>query len=91
MLSLTGLRHATAALGVYVLFVVSPIWAYEHQLPDVSHYADGAVGVLAENSLALALITMVAALPWRPGAEPAFSAEPTLRVGGRILTPSPVR
>jgi len=91
MLSLTGLRHATAAVGIYVLFVVSPIWAYEHRLPDVSHYADGAVGVLAENSLALALIAMVAALPWRPGAEPAFNAEPTLRVGNRMLTPSPVR
>ena len=29
-----------------------------------------------ENSFALALIILVAALPWRPGAEPAFYAEP---------------
>ena len=28
-----------------------------------------------ENSLALALIVLVAALPWRPGAEPAFYAD----------------
>ena len=92
MLSLAGLRHASAALGVYVLFVVSPIWAYEHKLPKMSHYADGIWAPLAENSLALALIMMVAAMPWRPGAEPAFSAEPTLRVANRrLLAPSPVR
>ena len=38
----------------------------------MSHYADGLCGVLMENSLALALIVLVATLPWRPGAEPAF-------------------
>lgn len=76
--TLTGLRHAAAALGLYVLFLVSPIWPYEHQLSrGVSHYADGVTGVLAENSLAIALIVLVAALPWRPGAEPAFYTEPT--------------
>jgi hypothetical protein len=74
--TLTGLRHAAAAAGLYVLFLVSPIWPYEHQLQHgVSHYADGLVGVLAENSLAIALIVLVAALPWRPGAEPAFYTE----------------
>lgn len=74
--ALTGFRHAAAAAGLYVLFLVSPIWPYEHQLTQgVSHYADGLVGVLAENSLAIALIVLVAALPWRPGAEPAFYAE----------------
>jgi hypothetical protein len=74
--ALTGFRHAAAAIGLYVLFLVSPIWPYEHQLSQgVSHYADGAVGVLAENSLAIALIILVAALPWRPGAEPAFYPE----------------
>jgi hypothetical protein len=74
--ALTGLRHGTAALGLYVLFLVSPIWPYEHRLTEgVSHYADGVVGVLAENSLAIALIILVAALPWRPGAEPAFYPE----------------
>ncbi|MFC8618269.1 glycosyltransferase 87 family protein [Micromonospora purpureochromogenes] len=70
--TLTGLRHAVAAAGLYLLFLVSPIWPYEHQLPEVSHYQDGLFGALMENSLALALIVLVAALPWRPGAEPAF-------------------
>ncbi len=70
--TLTGLRHAVAAIGLYLLFVISPIWPYEHQLPEVSHYQDGLFGALMENSLAIALIVLVAALPWRPGAEPAF-------------------
>ncbi|MER7459060.1 glycosyltransferase 87 family protein [Micromonospora sp. NPDC126480] len=73
--ALTGLRHGVAAVGLYLLFVVSPIWPYEHQLPEVSHYQDGLFGALMENSLALALIVLVAALPWRPGAEPAFYGE----------------
>jgi hypothetical protein len=72
---LTGFRHAGAAFGLYLLFLVSPIWPYEHQLPEVSHYHDGLFGALMENSLALALIVLVAALPWRPGAEPAFYVE----------------
>ncbi|MCX4387678.1 glycosyltransferase 87 family protein [Micromonospora peucetia] len=73
--TLTGLRHGAAAIGLYLLFLISPIWPYEHQLPEVSHYQDGLFGALMENSLALALILLVAALPWRPGAEPAFYAE----------------
>ncbi|MFG2012909.1 glycosyltransferase 87 family protein [Micromonospora sp. NPDC048868] len=73
--TLTGLRHGVAAVGLYLLFLVSPIWPYEHQLPEVSHYQDGLFGALMENSLALALILLVAALPWRPGAEPAFYAD----------------
>jgi hypothetical protein len=82
---LTGLRHASAAIGLYLLFLISPIWPYEHKFPAVSHYADGLHGALAENSLALALIILVAVLPWRPGAEPAFYAEPGVRVGQRVL------
>jgi alpha-1,2-mannosyltransferase len=70
--AMVGFRHAAAGIGLYVLFLVSPIWPYEHQLPAVSHYADGLVGVLAENSFAIALIVLVAALPWRPGAEPVY-------------------
>ncbi|MFJ6199526.1 glycosyltransferase 87 family protein [Micromonospora sp. NPDC092111] len=70
--TLTGLRHGVAAVGLYLLFLISPIWPYEHKLPEVSHYQDGLLGALLENSLALALIVLVAALPWRPGAEPAF-------------------
>lgn len=70
---LTGVRHAAAAVGLYLLFLTAPIWPYEHQLNQgVSHYSDGLVGVLAENSLALALILLVATLPWRPGAEAVF-------------------
>ena len=78
--ALAGLRYGLSAIGLYVLFVVSPIWPYEHKLAEnVSHYADGLLGALAENSLALALIVLIALLPWRTGAEPAFYAEPALR------------
>jgi hypothetical protein len=73
--ALVGLRHGLAAVGLYLLFLISPIWPYEHQLPEVSHYQDGFFGVLMENSLALAIIVLLAALPWRPGAEPTFYAE----------------
>ncbi|WP_281892071.1 glycosyltransferase 87 family protein [Phytohabitans aurantiacus] len=83
--ALTGLRHGVAAIGLYILFVVSPIWPYEHRLPEVSHYADGLYGALMENSLALAIILLVAALPWRPGAEPAFYADsPALHLTRRV-------
>jgi hypothetical protein len=62
-----------------VLFVVSPVWRYEHKLSEnVSHYADGLVGAFWENSFALAVIILIAALPWRPGADPAFYNEPRL-------------
>ncbi|KXK60502.1 hypothetical protein AWW66_18470 [Micromonospora rosaria] len=81
--ALTGLRHGVAAVVLYLLFLVSPIWPYEHQLPEVSHYQDGLFGALMENSLALALIVLVAALPWRPGAEPAFYTD---RAGRPALT-----
>ncbi|MCI4063356.1 glycosyltransferase 87 family protein [Micromonospora sp. R77] len=79
--TLTGLRHGVAALGLYLLFLISPIWPYEHQLPEVSHYQDGLFGALMENSLAIALIVLVAALPWRPGAEPAFYHDRLTRAG----------
>ncbi|HZN71854.1 MAG TPA: glycosyltransferase 87 family protein [Micromonosporaceae bacterium] len=72
---LAGWRHGCAALGLFALFVISPVWLYEHQYPEVSHYADGLFGALAENSFAIALIALVAALPWRPGADPAFYPE----------------
>ncbi|MFI7606818.1 glycosyltransferase 87 family protein [Micromonospora sp. NPDC049366] len=80
--TLTGLRHGVAALGLYLLFLISPIWPYEHQLPEVSHYQDGLFGALMENSLAVALIVLVAGLPWRPGAEPAFHAD---RMGRAVV------
>ncbi|MEV6374220.1 glycosyltransferase 87 family protein [Micromonospora musae] len=73
--TLTGLRHGVAAIALYLLVLISPIWPYEHQLPEESHYQDGLFGALMENSLALALIVLVAAMPWRPGAEPVFYAD----------------
>jgi hypothetical protein len=72
----TGARHAAAAVAVYALVVVAPQWMYQHTLPQTSHHADGPWGVLMENSLALLLIGLVSALPWRPGAEPAFMPQP---------------
>jgi hypothetical protein len=77
--ALAGLPAALTALGIYVVFVMSPIWRYEHKLQlGVSHYHDGLVGALAENSMALIIIALVTLLPWRPGAEPAFYPEPAL-------------
>jgi alpha-1,2-mannosyltransferase len=70
--SLTGMRHFTAAAGTYLLFLTAPIWWVYHRLPDGSHYDSGLWGVLAENSLAIGVIALIAAMPWRPGAEPAF-------------------
>lgn len=71
--ALAGLPALGAAVGIYLVFVTSPIWRFEHKLAlGVSHYHDGLHGVLAENSLVLIIIALVAMLPWRPGAEPAF-------------------
>jgi hypothetical protein len=81
--AMVGFRHAAAGIALFVLFLVSPIWPYEHQLPAVSHYADGLIGVLAENSFAIALIVLVAALPWRPGAEPVYAVDPLAMQAGR--------
>jgi alpha-1,2-mannosyltransferase len=81
--ALAGLRHISAAVGLYLLIVVSPMWRYEHKLPQMSHYADGRFGALMENSLALAVIVLVALLPWRQGAEPVFEAESASRVRAR--------
>jgi alpha-1,2-mannosyltransferase len=87
---LTGARHAAAALGLYVLFLVSPIWPYEHQFPAVSHYAEGMFGVVMENSFAIALIVLVVVLPYRPGADPAFGPQPALQIPGtRRRSPMP--
>ncbi|HKT02522.1 MAG TPA: glycosyltransferase 87 family protein [Rugosimonospora sp.] len=77
--ALAGLPAAIAALGIYAVFVVSPIWRYEHKLSEgVSHYHDGFIGALGENSLVLIIIALIALLPWRAGAEPAFYPEPAL-------------
>jgi hypothetical protein len=74
--TLAGLRYGTAAVATYALFVISPIWWVYHRLPEGSHYDSGMWGVLAENSLALGVILLVALMPWRPGAEP---VSPSLR------------
>jgi alpha-1,2-mannosyltransferase len=76
-------RYAAGAVGTYVLFLVSPIWWVHHRLPEGSHYDSGLWGVLAENSLALGLIVLVAAMPWRPGAEPAFGQSRSRLAGVR--------
>lgn len=71
--ALAGLPALGAAVGIYLVFVTSPIWRFEHKLAlGVSHYHDGLHGVLGENSLVLIIIALVAMLPWRPGAEPVF-------------------
>jgi hypothetical protein len=87
--ALTGLRHAFAAASLYALFLISPIWFYEHKLPETSHYVNGLWGALMENSFALALIVLVAVLPWRPGAEPAFYPEPGVRRNLRFQATRP--
>ncbi|GIH08930.1 hypothetical protein Rhe02_69970 [Rhizocola hellebori] len=89
--ALTGARHAAGALALYVLFLVSPIWPYEHQFPAVSHYADGMFGVIMENSFAIALIVLVVVLPYRPGADPAFGPQLALQIPGTRRTPIPRR
>jgi hypothetical protein len=76
--AVAGLGRAAAALGAYLLFVISPIWMYEHKLPTQSHYADGLHGAVWENSLALAVIALLVLLPARAGADPAFYQEPAL-------------
>ncbi len=71
-----GVGIAAAGAAVYLMLVIVPVWAYEHRLPETSHYADGIVGMLLENTVGFVLILLVAALPWRPGASPAFRAHP---------------
>jgi len=53
-----GLGFAVAAGVTYLLFVLAPMWS----LTDP----------LSGNAYAVALILLVNALPWRPGAAPAF-------------------
>jgi alpha-1,2-mannosyltransferase len=71
-----GVGLAVAGGVVYLMLIVAPVWAYAHRLPETSHYADGIVGMLIENTIGFVLILLVAALPWRPGASPAFHAHP---------------
>ena len=54
---------AAGGFAAYALFVVSPIWFYSPWSP--SHWTDGPVRVVTENSFAVALIVLVAVLPHR--------------------------
>jgi alpha-1,2-mannosyltransferase len=72
--SVLWVYYAAAAAATYIVFLISPIWWVHHRLPLGSHYDSGILGVLAENSLALAVIALVALMPWRPGAAPAHPA-----------------
>jgi alpha-1,2-mannosyltransferase len=53
-----GLGFAIAAGATYLLFVLAPMWSVHDPL--------------SRNAYALAAILLVNALPWRPGAAPAF-------------------
>jgi hypothetical protein len=88
--TLAGLPQLGAGVGVYLLFVMSPIWWMHHRLPEISHYENGVLGLLAENSLALCVILVVVLMPWRPGAWPAqaaFVGRPAFGFVGRQLSP----
>ncbi len=68
-----GLRYATMAFAVFVVFLISPVWWVHHRLDrGGSHYDSGLWGLLAENSMILCMLLLLAVMPWRPGAEPAF-------------------
>lgn len=69
-----SLWYGLLTVGGYVLFAVSPIWIYEHK--GVPHWSEGFVGVLGENSLALAILALIAIMPWRPGVDPVAGLEP---------------
>jgi len=89
---MAALRYAVGAVVVYLLFLTAPIWWVHHRLPEGSHYDSGLWGLLAENSLALGVIALVAAMPWRMGAEPAFPPARSLaRPRPAVDTPDPLR
>jgi alpha-1,2-mannosyltransferase len=80
-----GAGYAAAAVLVYALFVLAPVW----RLADEG----GLAGMLGGNAYALALILLVNALPWRPGVAPAFPinrwARPPVRRPVAPSIPSP--
>lgn len=71
-------RHGVAAIAVYVIFVTSPMWWYEHKFE--SHWADGFHGMLIENAFIIVVVALITALPWRPGADPAHQPFPGRRL-----------
>lgn len=86
---MAAMRYALGAVAVYLVFLMAPIWWVRHRLPEGSHYDSGLWGVLAENSLALAVIALVAAMPWRMGAEPAFPPARSLARPQPAAVPAP--
>ncbi|MGH3737460.1 MAG: glycosyltransferase family 87 protein [Micromonosporaceae bacterium] len=77
-LRLRSWKHAAAALSVYVVFVTSPMWYFEHKFE--SHWADGVHGMVLESAFALAVIALIVLMPWRPGADPAYQPIPGRRL-----------
>jgi uncharacterized membrane protein len=71
-------RHGVVAGVVYVSFVISPMWWYEHKFE--SHWADGFHGMLIENTFIVVVVALVTAMPWRPGADPAHQPFPGRRL-----------
>lgn len=64
VLGLVALERRAAWIGLaatFALFVVSPIWFYSPWSP--THWGDGPMRVICENSFAVGLIVLVAALP----------------------------
>ena len=82
-LSRRSWRHAVAAVALFALLISRNVWSYEHV--GVSHYSDGLIGVLMENSLALAILVLVTALPWRVGTDTVTNPTPAWR-GLRTVT-----
>lgn len=71
-------RYGLATVAIYAIFVVSPMWWYEHKFE--SHWADGFHGMLIENAFIVVVVVLIAALPWRPGADPAYQPFPGRRL-----------
>jgi alpha-1,2-mannosyltransferase len=59
-----GAGYAVAAALTYLLFVTAEAWRFGD--------AGALAGMIGGNAYALSLILLVNALPWRPGAAPAF-------------------
>ncbi|HEU4346185.1 MAG TPA: glycosyltransferase 87 family protein [Actinoplanes sp.] len=74
-----GLGYTIAAVLTYLMFVIAPVWTLTE------------FGGLATNSYALALILLVNALPWRPGAAPAFPVNRWVRRRSGAIPVPPAR
>jgi hypothetical protein len=81
-------RHGVAALTVYAVSVVSPIWL----VPD---HLTGLPALAGENAFTLLLLALVCALPWRPvsatGARYAGPGAGSIPQPGNFAGPPPAR